>query len=128
MTSRQAFYKKSLIRDIHMNKYRVFTDDEERKAFMLSRFGVDSMTKMSIDDLVKLRDFCLGKISDIQSSFASQRQLYKIKTLWNEKARDKGSLALLLFAKRICKRVILDIAKIRMQEAQKVILALEKMK
>ena len=51
MTLAQETYKKSLIKKIQINKSKVFIDDESRREFMLSRFGVDSTTKMSIDKL-----------------------------------------------------------------------------
>lgn len=46
MTKSQTTYKKSLIQKIQIVKHNVFTDDEMRKEFMLSRFGVDSTTKL----------------------------------------------------------------------------------
>lgn len=128
MTNKQTLYKKALIRDIQINKHRVFADDEERKEFMLSRFGVDSTTKLSIEQLVSLREFCYGNVSDIPSNTASEKQIYKIGALWSERARDKSPLALLLFAKRICKRSVLDIQSIRKDEAQKLIVAIERLK
>jgi hypothetical protein len=127
MTQKQTLYKKALIKDIQINKHRVFADDEERKEFMQSRFGVDSTTKLSIEELVKLRDFCLGKVSDIKVDTLSGGQAFRIRLMWREKARDKSSMALLLFAKRICKRDIYDILTLKKAEATKLIVALEKL-
>lgn len=128
MTQKQTLYKKALIRDIQINKHRVFADDEERREFMLSRFGVDSTTKLSIEELVKLRDFCLGNVSDIKVDLLSEAQGWRINALWRDKARDKSTMALLLFAKRICKRQVLDLGGLKKSEATKVIVALEKLK
>ncbi|MDD3467493.1 MAG: hypothetical protein PHE67_10130 [Campylobacterales bacterium] len=127
MTQKQTLYKKALIKDIQINKHRVFADDEERKEFMLSRFGVDSTTKLSIEELVKLRDFCLGNVSDIKVDLLSEAQGWRINALWREKARDKSTMALLLFAKRICKRNIYDILTLKKAEATKLIVALDKL-
>jgi hypothetical protein len=94
---------------------------------MLSRFGVDSTTKLSIEELVKLRDFCLGNVSDIKVDLLSEAQGWRINALWREKARDKSTMALLLFAKRICKRDIYDILTLKKAEATKLIVALDKL-
>ena len=48
MTNKQQTYKKSLIQKIQIVKHNVFIDDEMRKEFMLSRFGVESSTKLTI--------------------------------------------------------------------------------
>jgi hypothetical protein len=128
MTKKQTTYKKALIRDIQINKQNVFIDDEQRREFMMSRFGVDSTTKLSILELKQLLDFCLRKVSDISVDPITEPQAKKINTLWQKKARDKSSLALLLFARRICKRTIYDILTLKKVEATKLIVALEKLK
>jgi len=127
MTKKQTLYKKALIKDIQINKHRVFADDDERREFMQSRFGVDSTTKLSIDQLQQLRDFCLGNVSDIKVDLLSEAQGWRINALWREKARDKSTMALLLFAKRICKRQVLDLGSLKKSEATKVIVAIERL-
>ena len=82
MTQSQQTYKKSLIQKIQIVKHNVFIDDEQRKEFMLSRFGVDSTTKLSIDELKLLLKYCLKDISDIPVFLASEAQLHKINTPW----------------------------------------------
>lgn len=128
MTPKQTAYKKALIKEIQINKRNMFLDDEQRREFMLSRFGVDSTTKMSITELKQLLDFCLGKVSDVSVDLASEAQVHKMETLWAQKARDKSPMALLLFAKRITKRSVYDILALKKVEATKLIVALEKMK
>lgn len=128
MTQKQASFKKSLIRDIQINKGRVFEDDEQRREFMLSRFGVDSTTKLSIDELKQLREFCLGDVSDVKVDMISEAQRYKIESLWRAKAREKSTMSLLLFTKRITKRAIYDILTLKKVEATKLIVALERLK
>lgn len=128
MTSKQTAYKKALIKDIQINKRNVFIDDEQRREFMLSRFGVESTTKLSIEQLMQLRDFCIKKVSDIKVDIISEAQGWRINALWSDKARDKSTMALLLFAKRICKRSVYDLASLKKSEATKLIVALEKMK
>ena len=112
-----------------------------RKEFILSRFGVESSTKLTIDQLKLLLDFCLHKaefppvgracnrnVSDIPVSKATEAQLHKINTLWCEKAKNKSIEAMCSFASKIAKRQVGFINELRKDEATKVIVALENMK
>jgi phage gp16-like protein len=128
MTNKQLTYKKSLIQKIQTVKHNVFVDDESRREFMLSRFGVDSTTKLTIDELKLLLDFCNRNVSDIPVSKATEAQLHKINTLWLEKAKNKSIEAMCSFASKIAKRQVGFINELRKDEATKIIVALEKMK
>lgn len=128
MTPSQKEYKKRLIQKIQIVKHNVFSDDEERKEFMLSRFGVDSTTKLSIDELKLLLDFCNRNVSDIPIAKASESQLHKINVLWLDKAKNKSIEAMCSFVSKIAKRQVGFINELRKDEATKVIVALEKMK
>ena len=128
MTNKQQTYKKSLIQKIQILKHNVFVDDDIRKEFMLSRFGVDSTTKLSIDELKLLLDFCNRNVSDIPVSKATEAQLHKINTLWLEKAKNKSIEAMCSFVSKIAKRQVGFINELRKDEATKVIVALENMK
>ena len=109
-------------------KHNVFVDDESRREFMLSRFGVNSTTKLSIDELKLLLDFCNRNVSDIPVSKATEAQLHKINTLWLDKAKNKSIEAMCSFASKIAKRQVGFINELRKDEATKVIVALENMK
>ena len=128
MTQSQIAYKKSLIQKIQIVKHNVFSDDESRREFILSRFGVDSTTKLSIDELKLLLDFCNRKVSDIPVSKATEAQLHKINTLWLDKAKNKSIEAMCSFTSKITKRQVGFINELRKDEATKVIVALENMK
>ncbi|MDN5054414.1 phage protein GemA/Gp16 family protein [Aliarcobacter butzleri] len=125
MTNKQQTYKKSLIQKIQIVKHNVFIDDEQRKEFMLSRFGVDSTTKLSIDELKLLLDFCNRNVSDIPVSKATEAQLHKINTLWLDKAKNKSREAMCFFVSKIAKRQVGFINELRKDEATKIIVALE---
>ncbi|KLE05545.1 phage protein GemA/Gp16 family protein [Aliarcobacter butzleri] len=125
MTQAQQTYKKSLIQKIQIVKHNVFIDDEQRKEFMLSRFGVDSTTKLSIDELKLLLDFCNRNVSDIPVSKATEAQLHKINTLWLDKAKNKSREAMCFFVSKIAKRQVGFINELRKDEATKIIVALE---
>lgn len=128
MTQAQENYKKQLIQKIQINKSNVFFDDTERKEFILSRFGVDSTTKLSIDELKLLLDFCTRKVSDIPMiEMITSAQEDKIIKLWSSKARDKSFSALSLFINRITHRYIKVLQELTKKEATKIIVALEKM-
>lgn len=128
MTNKQTTYRKSLIQKIQIVKHNVFTDDEERKEFMLSRFGVDSTTKLSIDELKLLLDFCNRKVSDIPVSRASEAQVKKIYDVWFLKAKNKDLVALYAFVFKITKESVNSVSDLTYRGAQKMIVALEKMK
>ncbi len=127
MTNKQQTYKKSLIQKIQIVKSNVFSSDEERKEFMLSRFGVDSTTKLSIDELKLLLDFCNRNVSDIPILKATEAQLHKINTLWQEKAKNKSIEAMCSFTSKIAKRQVGFINELGKDEATKIIVALEKL-
>lgn len=127
MTQSQIAYKKRLIQKIQIVKNNVFSDDEMRKEFILSRFGVESSTKLNIDQLKLLLDFCNRKVSDIPVSKATESQLHKINTLWLDKAKNKSIEAMCSFVSKIAKRQVGFINELRKDEATKVIVALERM-
>lgn len=128
MTNKQTTYRKSLIQKIQIVKHNVFTDDEERKEFMLSRFGVNSTTKMNIDELKLLLDFCNRNVSDIPVSRASEAQVKKIYDVWFLKAKNKDLVALYAFVFKITKESVNSVSDLTYRGAQKMIVALEKMK
>lgn len=125
MTPSQKEYQKRLIQKIQIVKHNVFVDDEERKEFMLSRFGVDSTTKLSIDELKLLLDFCNRNVSDIPFSKPTEAQLKKIYDTWYLKAKDKSQKALNSFASKIVKKEMTALTK---NDATKLIVALDKIK
>ena len=148
MTQSQIEYKKRLIQKIQIVKNNVFADDESRREFMLSRFGVDSTTKLTIDELKLLLDFCLHKaefppvgracnrnVSDLPMLKRDTKEVYKITfaqkekigVIWQEKARDKSDKALLEFACKIAKYKALRLDDFTVSEAQNIIVALERM-
>lgn len=125
--TKQEKYKKNLIQKIQINKKNVFIDEESRRDFMKSRFNCSSTKDMSIDQLKLLLDFCLRKVSDIQTTEPiTSAQAKKIKDLWNLKARDKNINALNSFILRVSQKKQLDI--LCKNEATKVIIALNKMR
>ena len=127
MTNKQQTYKKSLIQKIQIVKHNVFIDDESRREFMLSRFGVNSTTKLTIDELKLLLDFCNRNVSDIPVSKATESQLHKINTLWLDKAKNKSIEAMCSFTSKIAKRQVGFINELRKDEATKIIVAIERM-
>lgn len=131
----QWAYHAQLIKKIQINKKNVFENDDERKDFMKSRFGVDSLKDMSIDQLKLLLDFCFKKVSDIPilhkvegKALVSEAQKMMIKGLWNEKARDKSDIALMNFIKRVTRTNIQILDDLLKGKATKVIVALENMR
>ncbi len=131
MTQAQQKYKKQLIQKIQINKKNVFSNDEDRKEFILSRFGVRSTTKMSIDQLKLLLDFCYRKVSDIplyekveNKDNITPLQKEKILMLWKEKANDKSEAALLKFASRVTNYKTTRLDNLLKGKATKLIIAI----
>ncbi len=131
MTKAQIEFKKKLIQKIQISKNNVFIDDESRKEFMLSRFGVDSTTKMNIEQLKLLLDFCNRKVNDIpmlnkieNKELITQAQLEKIRVLWKEKAKDKSEKALLNFVSRVSGYKLERLEDLLKGKSTKVIVAL----
>lgn len=135
MTRKQEQYKKSLITKIQIVKHNVFMNDEDRKEFILSRFGVNSTTKLTIDQLKHLLDFCNRKVGDIpmlhkieEKELITQAQVEKIRVVWREKAKDKSETALLNFVKRVSRYELERLEDLLKGKATKVIVALESLK
>lgn len=128
MTQKQEAYKKSLIKNIQIIKSGVFVDDEQRREFMLSRFGVDSTTKLSIEELILLLKFCKKEIEDIPLQMASSKQRYRINELWFKKSREKTISSMINFVNKVAQRRIVFLDELRKDEATKVIVALERFK
>ncbi|MDC7250318.1 MAG: DUF1018 domain-containing protein [Sphaerochaetaceae bacterium] len=134
MTPAQEKYRKSLIKKIQVNKRNVFYDEDERREFMQSRFGAESLKDMSIDQLNLFLDFCLRKVNDIPmlhtvegKALITQAQVEKIRTVWKEKAKDKSEKALLVFASRVSGHRLERLEDLLKGKATKVIVALERM-
>ncbi len=118
-------YKGKLIKLIQINKKNVFYNDEQRKDFIKSRFNADSLKDMKIDELNLMLDYCKGVINDIPLvEPMSSAQEFKIKELWNIKARNKTKKAFELF---ILNRTSKNIKNLTKVEAKNVLIALDKM-
>jgi hypothetical protein len=130
----QQEYKKKLTQNIQIHKHKVFYDDEERKEFIKSRFGVDSTTKLSIDNLKLLLDYIHKRIPDIPildkvkgKDLITHPQKEKIRMLWKQKAKDKSETALLNFASKILNYKTSSLDNLLKGKATKLIVALNKM-
>lgn len=126
MTDKQLAYKNSLIQKIQTNKKNVFSDDDSRRDFMKSRFNCTSTKDMSIDQLNQMLNFCLRKVGDIPlEAPITTAQKQKIKTTWEDKAKNKSTSAMNAFILRITQRSSINV--LTKAEATKVIIAVEKM-
>lgn len=134
MTQRQKNAHSSLIKQVHtsiryQNYYR--NEREEYVEMLKGSFGKDSSVALSVSELIILVDY-LNMKRDTLPTFTPKQstsaQVWKIMQLWEAKARDKSDTALLSFCKRIIKKEYETPNQMEFNEAQKVILALEKMK
>lgn len=134
MTQKQKNAHASLIKQVHtsiryQNYYR--NEREEYVEMLNGAFGKDSSVALSVSELITLVDY-LNMKRDTLPTFTPKQstsaQVWKIMQLWEAKARDKSDAALLSFCKRIIKKEYETPNQMEFNEAQKVILALEKMK
>lgn len=134
MTQKQKNAHASLIKQVHtsiryQNYYR--NEREEYVEMLKGAFGKDSSVALSVSELIMLVDY-LNMKRDTLPTFTPKQstsaQVWKIMQLWEAKARDKSDTALLSFCKRIIKKEYETPNQMEFNEAQKVILALEKMK
>lgn len=134
MTQKQKSAHASLIKGIHLssryqNYYR--HNREEYVEMMETAFGKKSSVDLSVSELILLVDYMNMKPVELPvyaPKSATAPQIWKIMQMWDAKARDKSDTALLQFAKRIIKKEYETPNQMGFNEAQKVILALEKMR
>jgi hypothetical protein len=110
MTAKQIAYRKNLITQIQILKKGVFEDEEDRREFLRSRFGVESLKAMRIEELSellgamkrgKLNEIKPRKIEPIIKGKATPSQCKAMRGLWREYAtKDKSDAALMRWLKR----------------------------
>jgi hypothetical protein len=134
MTPKQKNAHAALVKQVHTSiRYQNYYRDnrDEYVKMMEDAFGKNSSVALSVSELIILVDY-LNLRRDTLPSFAPRQstpaQIWKIMQTWEAKARDKSDTALLNFCKRIIKKEYEAPNQMEFNEAQKVILALEKMK
>lgn len=134
MTPKQKNAHATLIKQVHtsiryQNYYR--SERDEYTSMLHNAFGKQSSVSLSVSELILLVDYLNMKRNELPVFAPKQStpsQIWKIMQTWEIKARDKSDTALLLFCKRIIKKEYETPNQMDFNEAQKVILALEKMK
>lgn len=134
MTQKQKNAHASLIKQVHtsiryQNYYR--NEREEYVEMLEASFGKNSSVALSVSELIMLVDYLNMKRHELPTFTPKQStpaQVWKIMQIWEAKARDKSDTALLSFCKRIIKKEYETPNQMEFNEAQKVIVALEKMK
>lgn len=133
MTPKQQQMHKHLIQQVHLSqRYQSYFKEhrDEYKELLLDTFGKQSSKDLSVASLILLVDY-LNYKRDALPQFVTKRcsnaQVWKIKTMWEQKARDKSEKALLSFCKRITKRECESLATLRVDEAKNILIALQKL-
>lgn len=134
MTAKQKNAHSALIKQVHtsiryQNYYR--SERDEYISMLHNAFGKQSSVSLSVSELILLVDYLNMKRNELPVFAPKQStpsQIWKIMQTWEVKARDKSDTALLSFCKRIIKKEYETPNQMDFNEAQKVILALEKMK
>lgn len=134
LSKKQISYHKSLVKKAHINKKNRFNNDEERRDYLKSRYGLTSTKDMSIAMLIEFNaflssDFIVAKKQkQNMDKYATTSQIETIKGLWWTYSREKTHKALIEFIFKICKVKPLYIKNLHIKQAQKIILALNNMK
>lgn len=134
MTPKQKNAHATLIKQVHTSiRYQQYYrhEREEYVEMLTGAFGKKSSVALSVSELIILVDY-LNMRRDTLPTFTPKQstpvQIWKIMQTWEKKARDKSDTALMSFCKRIIKKEYETPNQMEFNEAQKVILALEKMK
>ncbi|MDD3770492.1 MAG: DUF1018 domain-containing protein [Sulfuricurvum sp.] len=134
MTKKQREAHAVLVKQVHTSiRYQNYYRDnrDEYVKMMEDAFGKKSSLELSVSELIMLVDYLNMRRESLPTFVPKQStpaQIWKIMQTWEAKARDKSDTALLNFCKRIIKKEYEAPNQMEFNEAQKVILALEKMK
>jgi hypothetical protein len=133
MTPKQLKTHKSLIVQVHTSpRYKNYYKDnrEAYEELLYNAFGKRSSKALHVTELIQLVSY-LNMQTDALPVFTPKHctpsQAWKIMSLWEQKARDKSEQALLNFCKRIVKRECESTATLSVDEAKKVLIALQKL-
>ena len=129
MSKKEEIYRKQLLVIIHTHPFYKHAKQNDAWEEFLSAWDVKSCAQLKIKELINLIAVMDGKDNPKSSTaeFATQSQIYAIKSLWQRVANDKSDRALLFFIKRITKNLYLKIEYIKKREASKILIVLKKM-
>lgn len=129
MSKKEEIYRKQLLAIIHTHPFYKHAKQNDAWEEFLSAWDVKSCAQLKIKELINLIAVMDGKDNPKSSTaeFATQSQIYAIKSLWQRVANDKSDKALLFFIKRITKNLYLKIEYIKKREASKILIVLKKM-
>ena len=129
MSKKEEIYRKQLLAIIHTHPFYKHAKQNDAWEEFLSAWDVKSCAQLKVKELINLIAVMDGKDNPKSSTaeFATQSQIYAIKSLWQRAANDKSDKALLFFIKRITKNLYLKIEYIKKREASKILIVLKKM-
>lgn len=129
MSKKEEIYRKQLLAIIHTHPFYKHAKQNDAWEEFLSAWDVKSCAQLKVKELINLIAVMDGKDNPKSSTaeFATQSQIYAIKSLWQRVANDKSDKALLFFIKRITKNLYLKIEYIKKKEASKILIVLKKM-
>lgn len=133
MTLKQQKIHKSLITQVHTStRYKNYYKENRTvyEEILYGAFSKRSSKALHVTELIQLVSY-LNMQTDTLPVFQHKRctpsQAWKITTMWEQKARDKSERALLSFCKRITKRECESTETLSIDEAKKVLIALQKL-
>lgn len=129
MSKKEEIYRKQLLAIIHTHPFYKHAKQNDAWEEFLSAWNVKSCAQLKVKELINLIAVMDGKDNPKSSTaeFATQSQIYAIKSLWQRVANNKSDKALRFFIKRITKNLYLKIEYIKKREASKILIVLKKM-
>jgi|GEM_PF-1951966 len=146
MTFKQDTYRKGLLRAIHQNHaYAELHAGGAWEDWLFVRFGVTSSKDLSIKELKHTLNVLNDAVEDTlnlmpdlagrtimqqstQDGALTLKQSAAIRSLWEQKARDKSEVALLNFVKKATGTLFISLECLKKGEATKVLIALSRVR
>lgn len=144
MTFLQENFRKGLLRGIHQNhSYVQLHASGAWEDWLFVRFGVTSSKDLSIKELKHALNVLTYKIEDelnitpdlsgraimkqsTKDGGITPKQISAIRSMWEQKARDKSDVAMLHFVKKATGTLFIALEHLKKAEATKVLIALAK--
>lgn len=129
MTPKQEYLRKSLLAKIHQTQHcKILKENDDWANWLKESYGVDSSSKLSIDELTNLLDVIQKGAKPIIKGYrpkgyeaVTENQLGKIKALWAQNSRTNSESALRDFIYRTVSVRPLRLEILTRTEATKII-------
>lgn len=126
LTAKQDAYRKKLIKLAHTlkNSHDYFSEEDNRRDWLLTKFGCRSFTECSIDELEEFLDEVKGTKN---SNSITKKQIYAINSMWSQYSKSKDKKSLLKFVGKTAGITVIDVRYLTRKQAVKVLTGMYRM-